>query len=156
MTTSHNVTPVPAWYSRAGDTPAQIAEDFRNAIDCLEVRGYDGATASGDYEGSKGISLVGALRQAAAVRYGPDSPDAHDLAEDLETRLSAVLYFMGRISQRSNITDLSNQASMWEEMLIGDPPLSGSYRYHTKAEAVELLELAARMAEVAGGRALAL
>ncbi len=109
------------WRSRAGDTPAGLAALYRDAAQRIRTCGYDAATAHGGYEGSHGISITTALRQAAETYgeqtcgegiFGPyTGADAADLAEELETRLAAMLYLTGQLAQRTSIYDLPDQVA---------------------------------------------
>jgi hypothetical protein len=150
------------WQSRAGDTPAGLAALYREAAQRIRTCGYDAATATGDYEGSHGININTALRQAAETHgaqtrgegiFGPyTAADAADLAEELETRLAAVLYLTGQLTYRTGIRDLSDQVAAWESDL---PPREGSwpvrYRWHTQDEALAVLETTATLLDTLGG-----
>jgi hypothetical protein len=150
MTVSQTTRPV--WQSRAGDTPAGLAALYRDAAQRIRTCGYDAAVGAGDfYEGHKGISVQVALRRAAMQR-DQNTADAADLAEELETRLAAVLYLTGQRTQRTGIHDLSDQVAAWESDL---PPREGSwpvrYRWHTQDEALAVLETAATLLDTLGG-----
>jgi hypothetical protein len=84
-----------------------------------------------------------ALREATLQR-DQNSADAADLAEELETRLAAVLYLTGQLTRRTGIHDVSDQVAAWESDL---PEVEGSwpvrYRWHTQDEALAVLEAAA-------------
>ena len=117
---------------------------------------------TGDYEGSHGISITTALRQAAETFgahtrregiFGPyTAADAADLAEELETRLAAVLYLTGHHACRTGIHDLSDQVTVWESDL---PAVERSwptrYRWHTQDEALAVLEAGAALCATLGG-----
>jgi hypothetical protein len=148
MTLSQTAHPI--WQSRAGDTPAGLAALYRDAARRIRTCGYDGATVTGDYEGSHGISITTALRHAAMQR-DQNTADAADLTEELETRLAAVLYLTGQLTYRTGIRDLSDQVAAWENDL---PAVAGSwpvrYRWHTQDEAVAVLETAAALLDTLG------
>jgi hypothetical protein len=159
------ITPSAAstWRSRAGDTPAGLAVLYRDAAQRIRTSGYDAATVTGDYEGSHGISITIALRQAAETCWAERAPergllprevamDAADLAEELETRLAAVLYLTGQLTYRTGIRDLPDCVAGWERDL---PQVEGSwpvkYRWHTQDEALAVLETAAALLDSLGG-----
>ena len=151
----------PHWQSRAGDSPAGFAALYRDAAQRIRASGYDAATVTGDYEGSHGISITTALRLAAETYgahtrgegiFGPyTAADATDLAEELETRLAAVLYLTGQLTYRTGIRDLSDQVATWETDL---PRVEGTwptrYRWHTQDEALAVLETAAVLCDALG------
>lgn len=149
-----------AWRSAAEDTPADLAALYRRAAEFIRVNGYDGATASGDYEGSTGVSITGALRYAArtwvadgARRGDPirsDPADIPDLTEELETRLAGALYLAGQLTRRTRIDDLPDQVAEWDGERVRIFA-STRYRYHTEDEAVAVLELAAAMLDTITG-----
>jgi hypothetical protein len=161
MTVSQTTGPI--WQSRAGDTPAGLAALYRDAAQRIRTCGYDAATATGDYEGSHGISITTALRQGAETFgahtrgegiVGPyTAADAADLVEELETRLAAELYLTGPHTCRTGIHDLSDQVTAWESDL---PAVERSwpvrYRWHTQDEALALLETAAALCDALGGQ----
>jgi hypothetical protein len=160
MTVSQTIGPV--WQSRAGDTPGGLAALYRDAAQRIRTCGYDAATATGDYEGSHGISITTALRLAAETCgaqtrgegiSGPyTAADAADLAEELETRLAAVLYLTGQLTHRTGIRDLSDQVAAWESDLprmVGCWP--ARYRWHAQDEALAVLETAAALLDALGG-----
>jgi hypothetical protein len=158
------ITPTVAstWRSRAGDTPAGLAALYRDAAERIRTCGYDAATVTGDYEGSRGICITTAVRQAAETYgaqtraegiFGPyTAADAADLAEELETRLAAVLYLTGQRFYRTGIHDLSDQVAAWESDLPLDASRPGvRYRWHTQDEALAVLETAAALCATLGG-----
>jgi hypothetical protein len=138
------ITPT-VWASRAGDTPAALAALYRAAAQRIRTTGYDACEVTGPYEGQQGISICTALRQAAMQR-DQNTADAADLAEELETRLAAVLYLTGQLTYRTGIRDLSDCVAGWERDL---PQVEGSwpvrYRWHTQDEALAVLETAAAL-----------
>jgi hypothetical protein len=113
--------------------PAGLAARYRDAAQRIRTCGYDAATVTGDYEGSHGISITTALRRPADTYgaqtrgediFGPyTAADAADLAEELETRLAAVLYLTGQLTYRTAIRDLSDRVAAWESEL---PRVEGS------------------------------
>lgn len=126
--------------------PAQYAALYSAAADVIRARGYYAHELQG-YAGP-GISVCGALKvaaleaeQAAApldpleARYG----DAVCVAEELETRLAAVLYVLGQLHTRTGIRDLADQLAGWElaHFHLGPGPDQG--------EALALLGHAAAM-----------
>lgn len=142
MTVSQTTAPV--WQSRAGDTPTGLAALYRDAAQRIRASGYDAAVGSGDfYEGHKGISIQVALRHAAETCgaqtqgegiFGPYTVgDVADLAEELETRLAAVLYLTGQWTRRTGMHyDLADQVAAWEADLPLDTVRPGvHYRWHT-------------------------
>jgi hypothetical protein len=150
MTISQTTAPI--WQSRVGDTPAGLAALYRDAAQRIRISGYDAAVGAGDfYAGHKGISIQLALRQAAMQR-DQNTADAADLAEELETRLAAVLYLTGQHTRRTGVHDLSDQLAVWEADL---PPIEGCwpvrYRWHTQDEALAVLETAAALLGSLGG-----
>jgi hypothetical protein len=160
MTVSQITAPI--WQSRAGDTPADLAILYRDAAGRIRAAGYDAATVTGDYEGSHGISITTALRQAAETYgaqtraegiFGPyTAADAADLAEELETRLAAVLHLTGQRAYRTGIRDLSDEVAAWESDLPLDTSRPGvHYRWHTQGEALAVLETAAALLDSLGG-----
>lgn len=131
--------------------PVLSAADFtglyRQAAELIKARGYYPHEASG-YADEPGISITGALKMAAHAyvkALGPnDTTDQHyraiaDITEELETRLSAVLYVLGQVHTRTGISDLSDIHVGWSlaHFDIGPNP--------SLAAAVSLLEQAARM-----------
>jgi len=139
------------WQSRAEDTPAGLAALYRDAAQRIRACGYDAATVTGDYVGSRGICITTALRHAAMQR-DQNTADAPDLSEELETRLAAVLYLTGQLTYRTGIRDLPDQVAAWESDL---PRVEGSwptrYRWHTQDEALAVLETAAALLDSLGG-----
>lgn len=131
--------------------PQLSATDFQalyaTAAETIKTRGYYPHEASG-YADEPGISITGALK-AAATAYvkalGPDDTAdqqywaAADITEELETRLSAVLYVFGQVHNRTGISDLSDILVSWSLAHFDIGPNPGL------AAAVSLLEQAARM-----------
>ena len=161
MTVSQTTRPV--WQSRDRGHPASLAALYRDAAQRIRARGYDAAVGGGDfYQGHQGISIQVALRQAAAAHgaqtrgegiFGPyTEADVADLAEELETRLAAVLYLTGQRTYRTGIQDLSDQVAAWEAGLPSDVSRPGvHYRWHTQDEALAVLETAAALCDALGG-----
>lgn len=132
-------------------TPAVLLELYRAAAALITHRGYN-AYDEQHYAGERGISIGHALRIAAklyllrqADAQDIDSQeirrtidrDTEDLAEDLETRLAAVLYVLGQQHNRTGIQDLAGRVAAWE---LGHDDIS---RHVDQAQACALLEHAA-------------
>lgn len=117
--------PVDLWsaewpYSTLG--AADFAALYRTAAEIITARGYYAYELQDD-RGEPGISVCGALKAAAFERAQAADPegnprdhyhDAMDVTEELETRLSCVLYLIGQLHDRTGIRDLSDQLAAWE------------------------------------------
>jgi phosphopantothenate synthetase len=111
--------------------PAGLAELYRAAAIMITVRRYS-AYDEREYAGERGISIGHALEMAATayVTATADLPpvsleggdrlraaikrDAAALAEELSTRLAAVLYVLGQQHLRTGVSDLSDVVAGWE------------------------------------------
>jgi hypothetical protein len=145
--------PAPSWRCTDPDlTPAAFSALYTAAAAAIRNAGYDGATATGDYEGSHGISITAALRTAAEHHAASSRPggiygtytaaDTADLTGDLELRLAAVLYLTGQLTRRTHIGDLADTVAGWEGSPFFDGP---ACRYRTQDEALTVLATAAAM-----------
>jgi hypothetical protein len=128
-------------------TAADFAALYSTAAEIIKARGYYEYEAQG-YADEPGLSITGALKAAAlehAQAADPqDRPEQHyrtaqDLTEELETRLSAVLYVLGQLHSRTGIRDLPDQLTGWTlgHFALGPNP--------SAAHALALLEQAAAM-----------
>lgn len=134
---------------------ADFAAVYTAAAGHIRARGYYAHEVHG-YADEDGISITGALKLAAleyATAADPaDTHDqhmrtAHDLTEELETRLSAVLYVFGQAHTRTGINDLSDVHVAWSlgHFTSAASTAHGRYGIPTAAHALALLEQAARM-----------
>jgi hypothetical protein len=133
---------------------AVLAGMYLQAADKITEYGY---TPFPDYEGETGLSICGALQAAAQAHIAAagESPDiaspewsAGNLTEELETRLGAVLYLIGRVRTRTSIRDISDIASNWERGHYGTRGGqlgTGAHGYLSQAEAIALLKTAASL-----------
>ncbi len=103
-------------------TAAEFAAHYLLAAEVIEARGYYPYEMQG-YDGTPGISIVSALKVAAQERAQAADPQgapeareitAANVAEELETRLSAVIYTLGLLHSRTGIRDFSDQLAAWE------------------------------------------
>lgn len=103
-------------------TAAEFAAHYLLAGEVIAARGYYPAELQG-YADKPGVSIVGALKVAARERAQAARPqdeaatietDAANVAEELETRLSAVIYTLGLLHTRTGIRDFSDQLAAWE------------------------------------------
>lgn len=103
-------------------TAAEFAAHYLLAGEVIAARGYNAAEMRG-YDGEPGVSIVSALKIAARERAQAARPqdeaatietDAANVAEELETRLSAVIYTLGLLHSRTGIRDFSDQVAAWE------------------------------------------
>lgn len=126
---------------------AEFAAIYTAAAGHIKARGYNAEEVRG-FDGEPGISITGALRLSALDYVTAADPTgsadqhirtAHDLTEELETRLSAVLYVVGQVHTRTGIRDLSDVHVGWSLGHYELGPTPGL------AAAVSLLEQAARM-----------
>jgi hypothetical protein len=154
----------------AGGTVTSIAEDgiavlsgiYLQAADEIGRRGY---SPFSEYEGELGICIGQALKYAAAAHIeaaitsgaalGTWNWDVDDLAEELETRLAAVLYLTGRAGARTNIRDFPDTVYSWERNSYHnrtDRALKhGQYGYPSQDDAIALLKAAAAIITAAAG-----
>lgn len=126
-------------------TPAEFAAHYQRAAEIIEHSGYYPYEIQGSAD-EPGISIVTALKTAAfdrAQAAAPDATVAHlkidaaNVTEELETRLSAVIYTLGLLHSRTGISDFSDQLAAWELGHYTTGPVP------TKAEALGLLAMAA-------------
>lgn len=126
---------------------ADFAALYHAAGEIIKARGYFAYEAQG-YADEPGISTVGALKAAALERAQAADPQgdprhhytqAVDTAEELETRLTCVLYLLGQLHNRTGIRDLSDGVAGWE---LGH---TATTHGGTKAAALALLEQAAAL-----------
>jgi hypothetical protein len=133
------------WHSRAGDSPAALADLFRQAGKLIEAEGYspcaDGIFV---YNRRPGHSVTTALDAAAAFACEDRPADAADLAEDAHARLAGFLHLTGQRTRRTSIHDLCDEVAAWEDCRPG----AG---YRTLAEVLAVLDGAARLLDVLGG-----
>lgn len=126
-------------------TAAEFAAHYLLAGEVIAARGYNPEEMRG-YDGEPGISICGALKLAARERAQAADPegtaDVHEVAaanvaEELETRLSAVIYTLGLLHARTGVKDFSDQLAAWElgHYTTGPNP--------TRSEALGLLATAA-------------
>jgi hypothetical protein len=111
-------------------TAAEFAAHYLLAGEVIAARGYNPEEMRG-YDGEPGVSICGALKIAARERAQAADPEGHngnrslpaaqqweqtaaDVAEELETRLSAVIYTLGLLHSRTGIRDFSDQLAAWE------------------------------------------
>jgi hypothetical protein len=124
---------------------ADFAALYSTAAEIIKARGYYEHEAQG-YADEPGLSITGALKAAALEhaqaadpqdRPGQHYRTAQDLTEELETRLSAVLYVLGQLHSRTGISDLSDLVTGWTlgHFHLGPHP--------SAAHALALLEQAA-------------
>lgn len=137
-------TAVTTWNSRDNLTPAEVADLYQDAAVIISIYGYCGLNStSGTYEYCDGISVRSALRQAACRWIERESlpgtqtlqADTEDLTEELEVRLTGVLYATGTRTRRTHIIDIADQITAWET----------ETGRHTKDDAISVLETAATM-----------
>jgi hypothetical protein len=129
----------PVWSSRAGDTPAVLADLFRQAAKLISAEGYRPCADPIAVDDRRpGHSVTTALGAAAALAYPDDPADAADLVEDAHARLGGFLHLTGLRTRRTSIHDLCDEVAAWEDCRPG----AG---YRTQAEAVGMLETAATM-----------
>jgi len=137
------------WASRAGDTPATIADLYRQAAKLIEAEGYTPAPEGARWAADGRHSVSSAL-EAAALLACPDNPaDAVDLAEEAHARLAGVLHLTGQCTRRTSIADICDEVTRWEDCRLTGWPCRSVYR--SLAEALALLETAARLTDVIGG-----
>lgn len=126
---------------------AEFAAMYHEAAETIKARGYNANEVQG-FDGTPGLSITGALRLAALDYVTAADPegtsDQHirttaDITEELETRLSAVLFVLGQVHTRTGIRDLSDIHVGWSlaHFDLGPNP--------SLAAAVSLLDQAARM-----------
>jgi hypothetical protein len=139
------ITPAVTWASRAGDTPATFADLFRHAGKLIEAEGY-ASCADGIFVHDRrpGHSVTTAVDAAAAFACEYHPADAADLAEDAHARLAGFLHLAGLRTRRTSIHDLCDEVAAWEDCRPGTG-------YRSQAEAVAVLDAAARLAEMLGG-----
>jgi len=103
-------------------TAAEFAAHYQLAAEIIAARGYYAHELQG-YADETGVSIVGALKLAAVERAQAASPQdeaatveitAANVTEELETRLSAVIYTLGLLHSRTGISDFSDQLAAWE------------------------------------------
>jgi hypothetical protein len=103
-------------------TAAEFAAHYLLAGEIIAARGYNAGEMRG-YDGTPGVSIVTALKIAARERAQAADPQADmrqweitaaNVAEELETRLSAVIYTLGLLHSRTGIRDFSDQLAAWE------------------------------------------
>lgn len=103
-------------------TAAEFAAHYLLAGEIIAARGYHAEEMRG-YDGTPGVSIVTALKLAARERAQAAEPQADmrqweitaaNVAEELETRLSAVIYTLGLLHSRTGIRDFSDQLAAWE------------------------------------------
>ena len=146
-------------YAAEWPYPQLSAADFgaiyTAAAGHITARGYYAHEVQG-YADEPGISITGALRLAAfdhvtaadpAATHVQRTRDAHDMTEELETRLSAVLYVLGQAHMRTGVNDLSDVHVGWA---LGHFESAASGRHTgwnipTAAHALALLGQAARI-----------
>jgi hypothetical protein len=140
QTTSHLV-----WHSRAGDAPAVLAAIFRQAAKLIETDAYS-PCADGIFVRARqpGHSVTTALDAAAQFACQDHPADAADLAEDAHARLAGFLHLTGLRTRRASIHDLYDEVASWED---GRPGAG----HRSQAEAVAVLDAAARLLDVLGG-----
>ncbi|HEY6275606.1 MAG TPA: hypothetical protein VIX86_04670 [Streptosporangiaceae bacterium] len=135
----------PVWASRAGDTPGTLADLFRQAAHLIEAEGYSPCADGVFVHGRRpGHSVTTALDAAAAYACENHPADAADLAEDAHARLAGFLHLTGLRTRRTSIHDLCNEVAAWEDCRPG----AG---YRSQAEAVAVLDAAARLLDALGG-----
>jgi hypothetical protein len=91
-----------------------------------------------------GHSVTTALDAAAAFACEHHLADAADLAEDAHARRAGFLHLTGLRTRRTSIHDPCDEVAAWEDCR----PLTG---YRSQAEAVAVLDGAARLLDVLGG-----
>lgn len=103
-------------------TAAEFAAHYQLAAEIITARGYNAEEMRG-YDGTPGVSVCTALKLAALERAQAAAPQdearqieitAANVAEELETRLSAVIYTLGLLHSRTGIRDFSDQLAAWE------------------------------------------
>jgi hypothetical protein len=103
-------------------TAAEFAAHYQLAAEIIAARGYNAEEMRG-YDGSPGVSICTALKLAARERAQAADPQgtadqqeitAANVTEELETRLSAVIYTLGLLHSRTGIQDFSDQLAAWE------------------------------------------
>jgi hypothetical protein len=111
-------------------TAAEFAAHYLLAGEIIAARGYNAEEMRG-YDGEPGVSICGALKIAARERAQAADPEGRDgnrelpaadqweitaanVAEELETRLAAVIYTLGLLHSRTGIRDFSDQLAAWE------------------------------------------
>jgi hypothetical protein len=111
-------------------TAAEFAAHYLLAGEIIAARGYNAEEMRG-YDGTPGVSICTALKLAARERAQAADPQgtegnrglpaagqweitAANVAEELETRLSAVIYTLGLLHSRTGIRDFSDQLAAWE------------------------------------------
>lgn len=117
-------------------------------VGALSVAALERARAEAEAEAENLRQLKGTLTSDPGAQLSDNAGkaldtaaqrSAADLTEELETRLSAVIYVYGLLHSRTGIRDLSDQLAAWELGHYGVDSMPG------QAEAVALLEGAARM-----------
>ncbi len=103
-------------------TAAEFAAHYLLAAEIIAARGYNAEEMRG-YDGEPGVSICGALKLVALERAQAADPQstaaqheitAANVTEELETRLSAVIYTLGLLHSRTGISDFSDQLAAWE------------------------------------------
>jgi hypothetical protein len=111
-------------------TAAEFAAHYLLAAEVIAARGYNAEEMRG-YDGTPGVSICTALKIAARERAQAADPEglegdpaqtrearweitAANVTEELETRLSAVIYTLGLLHARTGISDFSDQLAAWE------------------------------------------
>lgn len=131
---------------RADMAPATFAALYRDAASRIRATGYE---TYPEYEGTTGLSVGLALAEAAGAWIAANLTDQAvmipvDLAEELETRLAGVMYALGVVTFRTNISDVPDVVAAWERdnsfNLIRRPT-----GHPTAEQAIALLESAAVM-----------
>lgn len=103
-------------------TAAEFTAHYLLAAEVIAARGYNAEEMRG-YDGTPGVSICTALKLAARERAQAADPQAPtgqieitaaNVTEELETRLSAVIYTLGLLHSRTGISDFSDQLAAWE------------------------------------------
>jgi hypothetical protein len=139
----------PVWHSRAGDTPAAVADVFRQATKLIQAEGYAPCADSIHVDRrARGHNISTALDAAAALACPGNEADAADLAEDAYARLAGFLHLTGLRTRRTSIHDMCNEIPVWEDYRPGEG-------WRTEAQAAAVLNTAAAMldgiTQAAGG-----
>jgi hypothetical protein len=125
------------WHSHAEDTPAAVADVFRQAAKLIQTEGYapcaDGIHVDGR---ARGHNIRTALDAVAVLAYPGNAADAADLAEDAHARLAGFLHLTGLRARRTSIHDMCDEIAAWEDCRPGEG-------WRTEAQAVAVLDAAA-------------
>ena len=138
----------PAWQSPAGDSPASLADLFRQAAKLIHADGYTPQPEEARWRQDGPHSISSAIEAAARLRHPGSHVDAADLAEDAIARLGGYLHLTGQRTRRTSIADMCTEVAWWEDCQLTGWPQCGTYR--TQAEAAAILESAGTLLDHLG------